>query len=201
VDGAIVEALAGARTEPVTALMEAASAWWVKGPVLLALALAVDLLARRRLPACVLAGALGIAVALPLSTLLKALVDRPRPAVGDPGFVAAIATPPSAAMPSGHALEAFAVATAVLLWHRRLGAMALAVATVVAASRVYLGVHFPSDVAVGAALGVVVGWLAVLAVGRLGPEARAPAAARGAWLRLRGWLRGARAGTSRGAIP
>ena len=41
--------------------MEAATSWWVKGPLLLAVALAVDLAARRRLPACFLAGTLSIA--------------------------------------------------------------------------------------------------------------------------------------------
>jgi undecaprenyl-diphosphatase len=196
-DMAIVEAAADLRVGPLTAVMEVATSWWIKGPLLLAIALAVDLAARRRLPACFLAGALGFTAAVAASMLLKEVFERTRPAIGDPGFEAAIATPASASMPSGHACEAFAVATAIVLWHRRAGAVALIVATVVAASRVYLGVHFLSDVAVGAALGVVLGWMAVLAVGRLGPESRAPARARVPWRRLRG----ARAGTSRGATP
>lgn len=196
-DMQMVEAAADLRTEPVSTFMEAATSWWVKGPLLLAVALAVDLAARRRLPACFLAGTLSIAAALLLSTLLKAVFDRARPALGDPDFTAAIATPASASMPSGHAFEAFAVATSILLWHRRAGIVALVVATVVASSRVYLGVHFVSDIVVGAALGVLVGWLAVLAVGRLGPGTRAPAAAQAPGR----WLRAARAGTSRGATP
>jgi undecaprenyl-diphosphatase len=170
-DMQIVEAVADLRSRPLTGVMELASAWWVKSVLLLALALAADLASRRRVPACFLSGALALAVEVPLSMALKGLFDRPRPAIGDPDFHAAIATPASAAMPSGHAFAAFAVATAIVLWHRRLGVPALAVAALVAASRVYLGVHFLSDVLVGAALGAAVGWLAVQIVRRAFPDA------------------------------
>lgn len=93
------------------------------------------------------------------STLLKALVDRARPAGAALGLV-----PGTASFPSGHAVAAacFAGALAVLVWVRegstprlRAGAIAAAAAWValMAASRVYLGVHFVSDVVAGALLG------------------------------------------------
>ena len=63
--------------------------------------------------------------------------------------------------PSKHATVAFAFATAVALITRRLqwALLALATAALVAWSRVYLGLHFPSDVLAGALGGVICGWL------------------------------------------
>ncbi|HTN24328.1 MAG TPA: phosphatase PAP2 family protein, partial [Solirubrobacteraceae bacterium] len=58
-----------------------------------------------------------------------------------------------ASFPSDHATAAFAIATAVLLRNRRVGAVVLAFAAVLAAGRVAIGVHYPSDVLAGAALG------------------------------------------------
>jgi undecaprenyl-diphosphatase len=109
--------------------------------------------------------------------LVKDVVDRARPALGDPA--ALVALPPTPSFPSGHASTAFAGAIAVLVWSRRLGVLALAVAAVVAFSRVYLGVHYPSDVLAGALLGGAVGYLAARAVQagsrRLALRARAAA--------------------------
>jgi len=63
--------------------------------------------------------------------------------------------------PSKHATVAFAFATAVALTAGRLhwALLALAAAALVAWSRVYLGLHFPSDVLAGALGGVICGWL------------------------------------------
>jgi undecaprenyl-diphosphatase len=62
----------------------------------------------------------------------------------DPGF------------PSDHATASFAIATALVLRDRRLGALALAMAALLAVGRVAMGVHYPTDVAAGAALGAAV---------------------------------------------
>jgi undecaprenyl-diphosphatase len=60
------------------------------------------------------------------------------------------------AMPSGHAARAFAMATLIALWIRsRVGVLALVLATLISLSRMYLGVHWPSDVLVGALLGIL----------------------------------------------
>jgi undecaprenyl-diphosphatase len=59
--------------------------------------------------------------------------------------------------PSDHAVVAFALATTVFLWSRWLGAVAFAwVTLVICLPRVYVGKHFPSDIAGGALLGVLV---------------------------------------------
>jgi undecaprenyl-diphosphatase len=67
--------------------------------------------------------------------------------------------------PSGHALNAFAITTVIALAFPPVAVPVLALATSVAASRVVLGLHWLSDVLVGAALGLLIGasvWLALL---------------------------------------
>lgn len=56
--------------------------------------------------------------------------------------------------PSGHTLVSFEAATALWFYHRRWGVAALTLAALIGYSRLYLFVHYPSDVAVGALLGV-----------------------------------------------
>ena len=62
--------------------------------------------------------------------------------------------PTSSSFPSGHAASAFAFASAVSMEHRGVGAVVFPLATLVGYSRVHTGVHWPSDVAAGAAIGV-----------------------------------------------
>jgi len=71
-----------------------------------------------------------------------------------------VALPDNGAMPSGHAAGAFAAAVAVGLVHPRLRWPLLALAGLVALSRVWLGVHYLTDVIVGAALGAAVAYCA-----------------------------------------
>lgn len=56
--------------------------------------------------------------------------------------------------PSGHTLVSVEAATALWFYHRKWGIAALALAALIAYSRLYLFVHYPTDVAVGALLGV-----------------------------------------------
>jgi undecaprenyl-diphosphatase len=112
---------------------------------------------RRR--AAVAAG-FGAGLALAGAQVVSRIVDRPRPFVADPGGVHLFARHAAdASFPSDHATAAFAIATAVLLRDRRLGVVVLAFAVVLAAGRVALGVHYPSDVVGGAALGAAVSLL------------------------------------------
>jgi undecaprenyl-diphosphatase len=105
---------------------------------------------RRATVAAVLSAGLALAV----GKLISELVDRARPFVADPGGVHLFS--PHAAdpgFPSDHATAAFAIAVAILLRKRGWGIVALVAATVLSIGRVALGVHYPSDVLAGAALG------------------------------------------------
>jgi undecaprenyl-diphosphatase len=68
--------------------------------------------------------------------------------------------------PSAHAASSFAAATAVARVEPRAAVPALALATLIGGGRPYLGVHYPSDVIAGAALGIAVGRIAPLETGR-----------------------------------
>jgi undecaprenyl-diphosphatase len=102
------------------------------------------------------AAGLSAGLALLLAQVVARLVDRPRPFVSDPGGVHLFARHAAdAGFPSDHATAAFAIAVAVALRNRRWGAVALVAATVLAVGRVGIGVHYPSDVLAGAALGTL----------------------------------------------
>lgn len=109
-------------------------------------------------------------VGLALCLALKGLIDRPRPEV-----VPHLTHPESSSFPSGHAmLSAVVYLTLALLLARHIGgthrrlylvAVAVVVAGLVGASRVYLGVHYPTDVLAGWCVGLA--WASLCgAVGR-----------------------------------
>jgi undecaprenyl-diphosphatase len=105
---------------------------------------------RRACLAAVLSAGLGLAV----GKVISELVDRARPFVADPHGVHLFANHAAdPGFPSDHATAAFAIAVAIFLRKRAWGVFALAAATVLSVGRVALGVHYPSDVLAGAALG------------------------------------------------
>jgi undecaprenyl-diphosphatase len=108
---------------------------------------------RERSRAAVLAAA-ATPLALVLAQVVSRLVDRPRPFVDHAGQVHLFAKHAAdAGFPSDHATASFAIATALVLYNRRWGSVALAFAALLAAGRVGIGVHYPTDVLAGAALG------------------------------------------------
>jgi undecaprenyl-diphosphatase len=89
------------------------------------------------------------------SSSVKVAIGRRRPVVED--LPQLMATPTGLSFPSSHSTSSFAAAAA---YSRLLPARALyAVAVPMAMSRLYLGVHYPSDILAGAALGTVLGTL------------------------------------------
>jgi membrane-associated phospholipid phosphatase len=102
--------------------------------------------------------ATGVACCYLLSSSIKWAIGRRRPAVEDLPHL--MRTPTGLSFPSSHATSSFAAARAYgRLMPRGAGGILYVAATGMALSRVYLGVHYPSDVAAGAALGTVLGSL------------------------------------------
>lgn len=89
--------------------------------------------------------------------LLKPLAARPRPCWLDETVPLLVTVPRDFSFPSGHSLCAFIAAVILLRYDRRFGVPALILATLIAFSRLYLFLHFPSDVLAGILLGIGVG--------------------------------------------
>ncbi len=110
--------------------------------------------------AWLICAALGPA-AIALNYPVKLVARRPRPALD--GLPPLGGAPSSLSFPSAHATSSFAVATAMTRVDE-LGALAFLLALALSLGRPYLGMHYPSDVLAGAALGVVLGLLVPLSI-------------------------------------
>lgn len=118
---------------------------------------------------------LGLAVGVLVGNVcLKNLIARPRPCWLDDSVMMLISSPTDYSFPSGHTLSSVIGATVLTKTDRRFGWAAIPLAAVIAFSRLYLFVHFPSDILAGAILGVIIGE-AVYRIGmRCGRRQRTP---------------------------
>lgn len=90
---------------------------------------------------------------------LKPVFARARPFHIDPSISLIIRPPGEYSFPSGHTMNSFSAASAIFFHNRRWGCAALLGASLIAFSRLYLMVHFPSDVLGGAFIGLLGGYL------------------------------------------
>lgn len=108
-----------------------------------------------------LIAALGFFAADGIGGLLKHLVERPRPCqvLSDARLV--VKCLHSFSFPSGHATTSFAAASLIGHYYRKAAVPAFIIAVLVAFSRIYVGVHYPSDVLGGSVLGGAVAGLII----------------------------------------
>ncbi len=86
--------------------------------------------------------------------IIKHVVQRTRPCVDVPTMKMLVKIPKSYSFPSGHTAASFAAAGVLMINLKKYGLYALLLASLIAFSRLYLFVHYPSDVLVGAILGL-----------------------------------------------
>ncbi|AZM47592.1 hypothetical protein DMB38_18940 [Streptomyces sp. WAC 06738] len=104
-------------------------------------------------------GPLAAALALLANMPIRAIVERPRPFREHEGLEVLLPGTTGYSFVSDHTSVAMALAVGIFMASRRYGLAALALALLEALSRVYLGVHYPSDVVGGIALGTSVALL------------------------------------------
>ena len=100
-------------------------------------------------------GSVGLLGAI-MAQVVKHLIRRKRPVFNALCPEALVPYPDEWSFPSGHSTTAFSVAGVLFLTSSSLFVPFFALATLIATSRIYLGVHYPSDVIAGAVLGGLV---------------------------------------------
>lgn len=102
------------------------------------------------------------ATAIVNNLILKEIFDRTRPFVADPSIELIIKAPGDASFPSGHTASSFTAATAIFLYDRKKGFYAYLYALLMGLSRIYLHVHYATDVIGGIIVGVVMAKLVIV---------------------------------------
>ena len=86
--------------------------------------------------------------------ILKNLVQRERPCWIETTIPLLINNPKDYSFPSGHTMNSFTAAMCIFLHQKRWGIVAFVVAALIAFSRMYLFVHFPTDIIIGMIIGI-----------------------------------------------
>ena len=105
------------------------------------------------------------------NNLIKNLVQRPRPFRTFPELQIIIPTPSEFSFPSGHTSSSFAAA-AVFYRHlpKKLGVPSVVLAGLIGFSRLYVGVHYPTDVIAGVIMGILLSYMAEFLVDFIGKK-------------------------------
>jgi undecaprenyl-diphosphatase len=123
--------------------------------------------------ALAIAGPAGVVCAYVVSEVVKTFVREDRPCRGGIATIVACPPPDDWSFPSNHAVIAAGAAGALVLAWRAMAWVALPLAALIAFDRVFVGVHYPHDVAAGFLIGVVLAPLfTLLLVGAVTPVVR-----------------------------
>ena len=137
----------------ITKLGNVGAVWILLGIVLL-------LIPKTRKSGCIVLAALVLDVIL-CNGVLKHLVARVRPCEVNRDVALLITRPTDYSFPSGHTAASFAAVTALYAaWEKKLWKWALVLAVLIAFSRLYLYVHYPTDILGGILMGIFCGHLA-----------------------------------------
>ena len=98
--------------------------------------------------------------AIVTNLLLKNIVARPRPFAEIEALIPMITKPKDFSFPSGHTAVSFAVTSALYFCKNKIWIPSALLSLLIAFSRMYLYVHYPSDILGGVVLGILVGKLA-----------------------------------------
>lgn len=91
--------------------------------------------------------------------ILKNLIARPRPCWYYPEVLELVHMPKSYSFPSGHTVSAFAVAFTIFTQHKKLGIATIIAAAIMGLTRLYVFVHFPTDVYGGVIVAAVIAYI------------------------------------------
>lgn len=141
------------------------------GTIWIILALALLIYPKTRKTGAALAAALALEV-LCSNLILKPFVARLRPCDINPAVQLLVPRPGDFSFPSGHTGASFAGAAVLFLHKSRLRVLALILAVLIGFSRLYLYVHYPTDVLAGAGLGILLAWAGCALVHRVGAAFR-----------------------------
>lgn len=143
----------------ITSLGDGGVVWW---------SIAIVMLFFKKTRRCGITMMAGMALSYLLGNLLlKNLIARPRPCAVDPTVKLLIPYPSEYSFPSGHTLHGFTAATVIFLYFRKAGVGALILAAAIAFSRMYLFVHYPTDILGGILLGILDAMIVYTAVQKI----------------------------------
>jgi undecaprenyl-diphosphatase len=114
---------------------------------------------RKYLPMTISAGVSVFLSRIVITEILRHFFFRLRPFVDNQAILLINQSPREASFPSGHATLFFALSMAVYYYNKKFGIVLFVSSIFISLSRVFAGVHWPSDILVGAVIGILSGWL------------------------------------------